>query len=123
MKKVFIYILVSLGIFSFKSADNVIASLKTGNANSLSVFFDNTVEIEYLDQSMTLNKQKASELVNSIFVNHPVKNFEVLHQSNNTGSQFFIGNLITKNGTFRTTIYIKKSSEKCLIQEIVFEKK
>jgi hypothetical protein len=72
---------------------------------------------------MTLNKQKALELVNSIFVNHPVKNFEVLHQSNNTSSQFFIGNLITKNGTFRTTIYIKKSSEKCLIQEIVFEKK
>ena len=51
-----------------------------------------------------------------------VKDFEVLHKSDNPGSQYCIGNLQTSNGTFRTTIFMKQKGDKELVQELRFEK-
>ena len=46
----------------------------------------------------------------------------MIHTGNNAGSQYCIGTLQTKNGTFRTTIYMKQKGDKQVLQELKFEK-
>jgi hypothetical protein len=47
-----------------------------------------------------------------------VKKFEIIHKGENAGSQFCIGTLYTKNGSFRTTIFMKQKGGGQLLQEL-----
>lgn len=95
-------------------------AMKSGNASEVAKYFDETVEITLFDKSNSYAKRQAEQVLNDFFINNPVKDFEVIHQSENGDSQYCIGNLITKNGTYRTTIYVKQHGQKQLIQELRF---
>jgi Domain of unknown function (DUF4783) len=47
--------------------------------------------------------------------------FQVKHKGENSGSQYCIGTLATKNGSFRTTVFMKQKNDKQVLQEIRFE--
>lgn len=104
------------------SVTEIIAAIKSGNATEVARYFDNTVEITIPGKSGSYNKSKAELVLQNFFGQNTVKNFQVIHQSENAGSQFCIGNLITSTGSFRTTIFIKHVGPKQLIQELRFEK-
>ena len=53
---------------------------------------------------------------------HSVKSFEIVHKGDNTTAQYLVGTLDTKNGEYRTTIYMKQKGDKHLLQELRFEK-
>jgi len=55
------------------------------------------------------------------FTSNPVKNFEILHKGENAGSQYCIGTLNTKNGAYRTTIFMKQKGDIQVLQELRFE--
>lgn len=95
--------------------------MKSGNDTEVAKYFDKTVEITFSDKSNSYSKQKAQQILHDFFIENPVTNFDVIHQSKNDDSQYCIGNLVTKNGTFRTTIYVKQSGDKELIQELRFD--
>ena len=105
----------------FSSIDEVVAALKTGNTAQIAKFFDNTVEITMPDKSNSYSKSQAELVLKDFFNNNPVKSFEVLHKGENAGSQYCIGTLVTKGGSFRTTIFMKQKGDKQLLQEIMFE--
>lgn len=124
MKKLIIILTTFLMLSSFTNGqliDEVITSLKSGKAEQLSSLFDNTIEIALPESNNTYSKNQATVVIKDFFMLHQVKNFEVLHKGENGGSQFCIGMLHTKNGTFRTTIYIKQKPDKKVVQEIRFE--
>ncbi len=111
--------LTSFSIFS--SIDEVINAMKTGNAAEIAKFFDNTVEINMPEKSNSYGKKQA-ELVLKDFLNfNVVKSFEVIHKGENSGSQYCIGTLVTKNSSYRTTIFMKQKGDKQLLQGITFE--
>jgi hypothetical protein len=120
-----ILLLISLvGLFSFTNSagfDEVISALKEGNANKIAQQFDNTIEITMPAKSDSYGKAQAEMILKDFFSTNGVKGFTVIHQGENNGSKYCIGNLTTKNGTFRTTIYMKQKADKQLIQEISFE--
>ncbi len=97
--------------------------MKDGNSAEVARFFDNTVEINMPDKSNSYSRSQAELVLKDFFSSNPVKSFEVIHKGENSGSQFCIGTLVTKSGTFRTTIFMKQKGEKQLLQEISFEKK
>lgn len=105
----------------FLSIDEVVTALKKGDASQVARFFDNTVEITMPDKSNNYSKSQAEMVLKDFFINNGVKNFTVIHQGENAGSQYCIGTLLTKNGTFRTTVFMKQKSDKHLVQEIRFE--
>lgn len=107
----------------FSSIDEVITAMKDGNSAEVARFFDNTVEINMPDKSNSYSRSQAELVLKDFFSSNPVKSFEVIHKGENSGSQFCIGTLVTKSGTFRTTIFMKQKGEKQLLQEISFEKK
>jgi hypothetical protein len=124
MKKLIIILTGFMILSSFSNGqliDEVITSLKSGKAEQLSSLFDNTIEIALPESSNSYSKNQATAVIKDFFILHQVKNFEVLHKGENGGSQFCIGMLYTKNGTFRTTIYIKQKADKKVVQEIRFE--
>jgi hypothetical protein len=106
--------------FFYISLTNIINAMKSGNATEVAKYFDETVEITFADKSNSYSKQKAEQVIRDFFTKNSVSSFDVIHQSKNDDSQYCIGNLITKNGTFRTMIYVKQKNQKQVIQELRF---
>ena len=124
MKRFFtLFTLVSL-LSSFilrAGIDDVISAMRTGNSGLVAKYFDNNVEISMPDKSNSYSKSQAELVLKDFFVSHPVKGFEVIHKGENAGSQYCIGTLQTKNGTYRTTIFMKQKGDGQVLQELRFE--
>jgi hypothetical protein len=101
--------------------NDVISALKAGNAGMVSKYFDNTVEITLAGKSNNYSKSQGEAILRDFFASNTVKSFTVVHQGDAGGSQFLIGNLVTSNGTFRTTVNLKQKGEKQMLQEIKFD--
>ena len=123
MKKFLLFLAIFITISSFitVSCSEVVKALKSGDATQVSQFFDNTIEITMPGKSSSYSKSQGEMVLRDFFASNQVKDFEVLHKSENAGSQFCIGNLKTNNGTFRTTIFMKQKGDKDLLQELRFE--
>ncbi len=124
MKRVFTLITTTVMLSSFTfliSIDEVVTAMKNGDAAQIARFFDNTVEITMPDKSNNYSKNQAEIVLKDFFTTNGVKTFEVIHKGENAGSQYCIGTLVTKNGSFRTTVFMKQKNDKQLLQEIRFE--
>jgi Domain of unknown function (DUF4783) len=124
MKRLFTLLLLSSAICSFTgifSLDEVVQALKNGNASQMAKHFDNTIEISMPGKSNSYSKSQGEMILKDFFTNNVVKSFEVIHKGENAGSQYCIGNLVTKAATYRTTIYMKQKNDKQVLQEIRFE--
>jgi len=120
------FTLAALAIFltsfaKYVGIDDVIAAMKTGNSAAVARFFDNSVEISMPEKSNSYSKSQGELVLKDFFASNPVKGFEVIHKGENAGSQYCIGTLQTKNGTYRTTIFMKKKDDKQVLQELRFE--
>ena len=124
MKKILLaaVIITAFSSFTYISFTEVVNAIKSGNAAEVAKYFDNTVELTLPEKSSSFSKRQAELVLRDFFNENPVKNFEVIHQSEKEGSEYCIGTLTTKNGSFRTTIYMKQIGQKQLIQELRFEK-
>ncbi len=126
MKQLFtgIFFVVILSAFTtLSNVNEVIIALKSGNAAQLAKYFDNNVEISMPEKSNNYSKSQAELVIQDFFTLNAVKGFDVLHKGGNAGAEFCIGTLLTKNGQFRTTIYLKQKGNSQVIQEISFEKR
>ena len=112
-------VLSSFSVFS--SIDEVINAMKAGNATEIAKYFDNTVEINMPDKTNSYSKSQAELVLKDFFSSHSVKSFTVIHKGENSGSQFCIGTLVTKSGSYRTTIFMKQKGDKQVLQGITFE--
>ena len=124
MKQIFTLITATFLLSSFTffiSIDEVVTGMKNGDAKDIARFFDNTIEITMPGKSNSYSKNQAEIVLKDFFATNGVKSFEVLHKGENGGSQYCIGTLITKNGSFRTTVFMKQKIDKQVLQEIRFE--
>jgi Domain of unknown function (DUF4783) len=126
MKQLFtgIFFVVILSAFTtLSNVNEVIIALKSGNAAQLAKYFDNNVEISMPDKNNNYSKSQAELVIQDFFTLNAVKGSDVLHKGGNAGAEYCIGTLLTKNGQFRTTIYLKQKGNSQVIQEISFEKR
>ena len=121
-----LFTLLSLLVLSssftlYLSIDDVIAAMKTGDASEVAKFFDDNIEISVPDKSNSYSKSQGELVLKDFFTTNVVKNFDVLHKGENGGSQYCIGLLVTKGGSFRTTIFMKQVKNQQVLQELRFE--
>lgn len=124
MKRFFTFLLLTIILTSFTrlvGIEEVVASLKMGNASQIARYFDNTVEIALPEKTNSYSKSQAEIILKDFFNNNSVKTFQVIHKGDNAGSQFCIGTLITKTNAYRTTIFMKQKGDRQVLQEIRFE--
>ena len=126
MKRILTSLALGFTIASFTyniGIDDVVAAIKSGNASQVAKYFDNTVEINLPDKSNSYSKSQAEMVLKDFFGTNSVKGFDVIHKGENAGSQYCIGTLTTKNGSFRVTIFMKRNGDGQVLQELRFENK
>ncbi len=123
------FLLIGLATFSLLftsykpvySIEEVVAAMRSGNANQLSRYFDDRIDIQLPSKSDNYSKTQAEMILKDFFSTNEVKNFQVKHKGENNGAQFCIGLLETKNGNYRTKLYMKQKGERQVLQEIGFQ--
>ena len=124
MKFIFTLSILAGLLSSFKplvGIDDVIAAMKAGNSSQVAKYFDTNVEISMPDKSNSYSKSQAELILKDFFISNPVKGFEIIHKGENAGSQYCIGTLQTRNGAYRTTIFMKQKADGQVLQELRFE--
>jgi hypothetical protein len=101
--------------------DEVIGALRSGNAQELSKYVDEKIEISLPDKSDSYSKSQAVMVLKDFFNNNGVTGFEVQFKGENGESKFCIGKLQTKSGSYRTTVFMKTKDGKQLVKEIRFQ--
>jgi hypothetical protein len=112
-------LMVLLSSFTGQSGiDDVITALKSGNASGISRYFDSYIDITLPDKSSNYSKSQGELIIKDFFSNTGVKNFEVKHKGDNDNGEYCIGTLQTRNGNYRTTVYMRVKGSKQVIQDI-----
>ncbi|MEO8720393.1 MAG: DUF4783 domain-containing protein [Ginsengibacter sp.] len=124
MKKPILFLFVSIILSSFItiSLTEIINAIRSGKSEAVAKYLDTMVEITIPNKSSSYSKSQAVLVLDEFFQANTVKSFQVIHKSENEGSQYCIGNLTTEKGVFRTTIYVKQKEGKAVVQELRFEK-
>lgn len=126
MKKSLPLVLATLSLFfaSFTpmySIEEVVTAMRSGNANQLSRYFDDRIDIQLPSKSDNYSRTQAEMILKDFFSSNEVKNFQVKHKGENNGAQFCIGLLQTRNGNYRTKLYMKQKGDRQVLQEIGFQ--
>ena len=120
---IFSLAMVGLGFKTSGEIGYVIEGMRYGNAEQVAAYFDSNAELVFSGEniSVTDRKQALKEL-QLFFSAHSVKNFEVIHRGENTTGEYCIGQLLTRNGAFRTTLFMKKNDRRMTVHSLKFEK-
>ena len=126
MKPIFTLICAALFVTlaAFKPVsglDDVISSLRTGNATELSKYVDDNIEIALPSKSDNYSRAQAVMILQDFFSSNGVKGFTITHKGDNSGNQFCIGTLQTRSGNYRTTVFMKTKNGRQLVKEIRFQ--
>jgi len=126
MKKLLPIVLATFTLLftSFKpiySIEEVVSAMKSGDANQLSRYFDDRIDIQLPTKSDNYSRTQAEMILKDFFSSNEVKNFQVKHKGENNGAQFCIGLLQTRNGNYRTKLYMKQKGDRQVLQEIGFQ--
>ena len=115
----------SLVLVSFRppyTLDEITAAIRVGNAGELSRYLDNRVDISLPEKSDSYSKVQAEMIIRDFFSTNGVQNFTVKHRAPGIGgSEFCIGILQTRNGEYRTTLFLKQKGDRQFLQEIRFQ--
>ena len=115
-------LLLSATAIQAQSFDNIADAMRKGDASGLAQYFVGNVEISVKDAQNSYSKSQAEVVLKNFFGSHAPKSFTIAHQGTSPeGSKYFIGNLSTAAGTYRTYVYAKQNGPNYSIQEIRFE--
>jgi hypothetical protein len=125
MKKSFVFVLFLapvIGILSFNLAE-ITRAINSGDADALGRHFGPKVEISIFDEGNEYNKAAAIETVRKFFSKNNPLSFVQVHQGKSKGSaaHYCIGNMETKDATFRVYIYLEKMGDNFKIKELRFD--
>jgi len=98
--------------------DDVIGALRSGDADGLSKYFDDNVELTLPVKSDSYSKAQAQVILKDFFGNNSVKGFELKHKGDSPGGHYCIGTLQTKSGNFRASVFMKAKGNKEVVKEI-----
>lgn len=102
--------------------DEIILSLKSGNARVLSDYFNQNVELVVLENDNVYSKAQAEQIVNNFFASYKPEGFTVIHNGGKEGAKYVIGNLTTNKGKFRVYFLLKQNQGKDYIHQLRIEK-
>lgn len=115
----------SLVLVSFKSPsftiDAVAVAFRLGDVDQLSPYLDYRVDISLPEKSDTYSKSQAEMIIRDFFDNNGVRNFQVKQKGESGGAEFCFGILQTRNGNYKTSLFMKHKGDKQFLQEIRFQ--
>ena len=86
-------------------------------------YLNQSIELETPSSKGIYSKSQAQIIIDKFFQKYPPVSFTIYQKGNSYGgSRFAVGNYMSsRERSFRVTIFIKKTGQEYLIQEIKFE--
>ena len=111
-------LMVSLSAFAVSGdTEDIINSLKQGNAGSFSRYFDNFVDIKLpeKDEIKNVGKTQASVTMKSFFDESAINGFELTSQRELSGTMYITGKLKGGAKNYNITLMMKNKNDKVQI--------
>jgi hypothetical protein len=127
MKKVkYIILLIALlgsGISSksapaFDIPAKIFKAFEIGNVETLSTYFNESIELILLDEEGIYSKAQATQILKDFFNNNRPKSFSVLHQGGSEKVKYAIGTLETSKRKYRINFLVKMKDGNPLIHQL-----
>jgi len=104
-----------------KIQNEIVKCFETGNSKSLSNYFNQSVELVITGNNKLYSKAQAQQVVSKFFSENPPESFQIISNSTKDGAKNIIGLLITKKGSFRVYIVLKKTDDRDFIHLLKIE--
>ncbi len=121
---IFCVLACSLPMVSGLNVAEITRAISRGDADGISAYFDESVELAILNDEDVYSKGMASKKLKAFFAQYPPRGYSQVHRgtSKSKDSVYCIGNLTTEKAVFRVYIYMRVNGEQHLIQEVRFDK-
>lgn len=96
--------------------------LAQGNAEALSAWFSDNLDITVLQKGGNSSKVQAKQIVNGFFNSHTPRSFEVTYTAGRANMKYAVGNLNAGGETYLVTIFVYCTEEKNQIQQFKIER-
>lgn len=96
--------------------------VRLGDADRLSAWFDDTVEVGIYGPGRDVSRRQARQLMRSFFASHQPQSFRVSHTAGKLRVKYAIGTLKTGGETSVVTIFVTRKENGYRIQQLKVEK-
>jgi hypothetical protein len=126
MKKYLFIVAVFLsGLISFaqeKESIIIANSCEIGDVKTISGYFPSSLDMTILEIEDVFSKVQATQMLTQFFKSNIPSNFDVQHKGASKGGDYYqIGTLLTNNGEYRVTIFLKKDDGQVFIKRFKIE--
>jgi hypothetical protein len=124
MKKILAMLSVIMILASFtipqSDTDEIVKGLKSGNAEQVSAYFDNYLDLTLpgKEEIKNIGKNQASITIQAFFSENTVKGFDLTSQRESGVMMYITGKLQTKNKAFNVTLLLKNKDGKHQITSV-----
>ncbi len=95
--------------------------LSQGDAESLSAWFADNVEISILGESNTCSRSHSRQILKSFFSTYRARSFEITHKAAQANVKYALGTLSAGGELFLVTIFVTLKDTKYQIQQLNIE--
>lgn len=96
--------------------------ISQGNAENLSAWFADNLEITVLSRSSNASKNQAKQILKSFFDDHTPRSFEITHTAGKDNMKYALGTLIAGGERFVITIFVNYDSDSYKIQQLKIDR-
>ena len=96
--------------------------LAQGNAESLSAWFADNLEISVVSSLTNSSKSQAKQIVKSFFENYTPRAFDISHIAGRPNMKYALGTLNAGGETFNVTIFVSVKEGDCKIQQLKIDR-
>lgn len=131
--KIFAKILTVLSVMLFGFSGAAVADsydvfvpiakyLGKGDAEKLSVWFDDNLEITIMSTTNDSSKNQAKQILKVFFDNHTPRSFEIRHTASRSNSKYALGFLNAGGEVFEVTIFVSDCGGRYKIQQLKIDR-
>ena len=96
--------------------------LAKGDAESLSAWFADNLEITIMSNTTYSSKNQAKQILKSFFGTHTPRSFEINHTASRSNSKYALGYLNAGGELFEVTIFVSKCKDSYRIQQLKIDR-
>ena len=127
--KIFTSLTVMLSLFSGTAvADSydvfvpIAKYLGNGDAERLSAWFDDNLEITIMSTTNDSSKNQAKQILKAFFSKHTPRSFEISHTASRSNSKYALGFLNAGGEVFEVTIFVSDCGGRYKIQQLKIDR-
>ncbi len=96
--------------------------LSSGDADRLSAWFSDNLEITILSDSNDSSRNQARQIIKSFFKSYTPRSFEITHKAGRSNMKYALGNLNAGGEMFLVTIFVSYDDNSYRIQHLKIER-